>query len=68
MALLLCIRSKWKFNMSVIAVLLLLAFSFLGVGGTELTFELPDNDRMCFYEQIESGTSCALEYQVRRAV
>ncbi|GAB1604270.1 transmembrane emp24 domain-containing protein 3-like isoform X1 [Argonauta hians] len=30
----------------------------------ELTFELPDNERMCFYEQIKDGTKCTLEFQV----
>jgi len=32
--------------------------------GTELTFELPDRDRQCFYQEIEKGTECSLEYQV----
>lgn len=63
-------RSKWNYSMSVMAVVvgLVLTMSFLGASGTELTFELPDNDLMCFYEEIESGTSCSLEYQVRQAV
>ncbi|XP_042885858.1 transmembrane emp24 domain-containing protein 7-like [Penaeus japonicus] len=30
----------------------------------ELTFELPDNAKECFYEEIEKGTECTLEYQV----
>lgn len=33
---------------------------------TELMFELPDRDRQCFYEEIEKGVSCTLEYQVRK--
>lgn len=32
----------------------------------ELTFELPDNAKECFYEEIEKGTECTLEYQVGR--
>lgn len=32
---------------------------------TELMFELPDRDRQCFYEEIEKGISCTLEYQVK---
>ena len=30
----------------------------------ELTFELPDNEKMCFHEIIEENTKCVLEYQV----
>ena len=30
----------------------------------ELTFELPDNERMCFFEEIEKGLECTLEFQV----
>ena len=34
--------------------------------GVELTFELSDNARECFYEEIEKGTSVTLEFQVSR--
>lgn len=34
----------------------------------EITFELPDNERMCFYEEIEKGTKSTLEFQVCCAV
>jgi len=30
----------------------------------ELTFELPDNAKECFFEQIEKGTEATLEFQV----
>ncbi|CAG2240106.1 TMED7 [Mytilus edulis] len=30
----------------------------------ELTFELPDNERQCFFEQIEKGVQSTLEFQV----
>lgn len=30
----------------------------------ELTFELPDNARECFYEEIEAGTDFTVEFQV----
>jgi len=30
----------------------------------ELTFELPDNEKMCFYEFVQKGVECVLEYQV----
>uniref|UniRef100_A0A665VPF3 Transmembrane emp24 domain-containing protein 7 n=2 Tax=Echeneis naucrates TaxID=173247 RepID=A0A665VPF3_ECHNA len=32
--------------------------------GSELTFELPDNAKQCFYEDITIGTKCTLEFQV----
>ena len=31
---------------------------------TELTFELPANDKQCFYEEIKKGISTTLEFQV----
>ena len=38
------------------------------VRGSELTFELPDNAKQCFYEDITIGTKCTLEFQVSEAV
>jgi hypothetical protein len=35
-----------------------------GVAATELTFELAQRERMCFYEEIEGGVQATLEYQV----
>ncbi|KAK3540606.1 hypothetical protein QTP70_034360 [Hemibagrus guttatus] len=34
------------------------------VWGSELTFELLDNAKQCFYEDITIGTKCTLEFQV----
>lgn len=34
------------------------------VRGSELTFELPDNAKQCFYEDIVQGTKSTLEFQV----
>lgn len=34
------------------------------VNSVELTFELSDNARECFYEDIPQNTSCTLEFQV----
>ncbi|XP_027762167.1 transmembrane emp24 domain-containing protein 7-like isoform X2 [Empidonax traillii] len=34
------------------------------VWASEITFELPDNDKQCFYEEIVQGTKCTLEFQV----
>jgi len=32
--------------------------------GSELTFELPDNGKECFYEEIKANTTVTLEFQV----
>ena len=46
-----------------------LLFTILAVAsGVELTFELPDNARQCFYEVIEKGTESTVEFQVSTAV
>ncbi|XP_031169891.1 transmembrane emp24 domain-containing protein 3 [Sander lucioperca] len=47
---------------------------FLGLGclllhvfvvfGTELTFELPDNDKQCFYEELEKDVKFEIDFQV----
>lgn len=37
-------------------------------GASEITFELPDNAKQCFYEDITQGTKCTLEFQVLRAL
>nr|XP_046236737.1 transmembrane emp24 domain-containing protein 3 [Scatophagus argus] len=34
------------------------------VFGTELTFELPDNDKQCFYEDLEKDTKFDIDFQV----
>ncbi|KAK3093195.1 hypothetical protein FSP39_012494 [Pinctada imbricata] len=39
-------------------------FVFSHVFAGELTFELPDNERQCFFENIEKGTESTLEFQV----
>ncbi|XP_033217237.1 transmembrane emp24 domain-containing protein 7-like [Belonocnema kinseyi] len=42
--------------------------SFLGTvfhtNGAELTFELPDSSKECFYQEIEKNVSATLEFQV----
>ena len=35
--------------------------------GVELTFELPDNAKECFYEVIEEGKTSTVEFQVSLA-
>ncbi|XP_038557772.1 transmembrane emp24 domain-containing protein 3 [Micropterus salmoides] len=32
--------------------------------GTELTFELPDNDKQCFYEELEKDVKFDIDFQV----
>jgi protein ERP2 len=34
-------------------------------GGVELTFELPDNAKECFYQEIQENVSSTLEFQVK---
>ena len=35
---------------------------------TELTFELPDREEQCFYEEIEKDINVIFEFQVRHAI
>lgn len=42
-------------------LLLLRVFAVLG---TEFTFQLPDNDKQCFYEELEKDTRFDIDYQV----
>lgn len=51
-----------------LVLLVAVVWLLLQAEATELTFELPDRDKQCFYEQIEKGISCTLEYQVARSV
>lgn len=41
-----------------------LIFSLTVVTAVELTFELPDNAKQCFYEDIQQSVKANLEYQV----
>lgn len=50
-------RIKW------LSILLLLGL-VLSSGGVELTFELPDNAKECFYQEIEKNVTSTLEFQV----
>ena len=43
---------------------ILLAMASRHILAVELTFELPDNARECFYEVIEKDTEATLEFQV----
>ncbi|KAL0271347.1 UNVERIFIED_CONTAM: hypothetical protein PYX00_008464 [Menopon gallinae] len=51
-----------------VRTLLLIVYSLISclvtVIGVELTFELPDNAKQCFYEDIQQNTTFTLEFQV----
>lgn len=47
-----------------LALSLALVCSVISCGAVELTFELPDNARECFYQEIEKNVSATLEFQV----
>lgn len=38
--------------------------TILRTGGVELSFELPDNAKQCFYQEIEKNETAMLEFQV----
>lgn len=46
-------------------LLLLLLLQAERPRGAELTFELPDNAKQCFHEDVEQGVKFSLDYQVR---
>jgi len=45
-----------------IASLVIVSLNVVEAG--EMTFELPDKEKMCFHEIVKKGVSCVLEYQV----
>lgn len=55
--------SASSFQMLLLLLLLLLRAERLR--GAELTFELPDNAKQCFHEEVEQGVKFSLDYQVR---
>lgn len=58
---------RWPFDPSgpLVGVVVVLMLGLVGVcSAGEMTFELPDNEKQCFYEHIEKDVSCVLEYQV----
>lgn len=42
----------------------LLLLGVYAVFGTELTFELSDNDKQCFYEELDEDTKFDIDFQV----
>ncbi len=57
------LAARSVFAMLCLELLCLLLQVFV-VFGTELTFELPDNDKQCFYEELEKDTKFDIDYQV----
>lgn len=49
---------------SVWTLLTVLLTSVYMSGGVELTFELPDNAKECFYQEIQKNVSSTIEFQV----
>ncbi|KAK2168922.1 hypothetical protein LSH36_13g12000 [Paralvinella palmiformis] len=49
-------------SLPLLGILLVVTLTMVRAG--ELTFELPDNERMCFHEIIEKNVKCTLEFQV----
>ena len=50
--------------LTVFLALLCMSVSVWSSMAVEFTFELPDRDRQCFYEEVKQGTKGTLEYQV----
>lgn len=44
--------------------LLILAVYIAFINATELTFELPDNEKQCFHEELEQGVKFDIDFQV----
>jgi len=53
---------NWLSGIVIGSVVVLL--TLIAVECTELTFELEDNARQCFYEEIKKDTKGTLEFQV----
>lgn len=49
---------------SICLLLVSLCGTILRTGGVELTFELPDKEKQCFYQEITKNETAVLEFQV----
>lgn len=49
---------------SICLLLVSLCGTILRTGGVELTFELPDNEKQCFFQEITKNETAMLEFQV----
>lgn len=52
-------------SFQVLLLLFLLLLRAERLRSAELTFELPDNAKQCFHEEVEQGVKFSLDYQVR---
>lgn len=52
---------NWSTWMLIVSMLF---HTILLTGGVELSFELSDNAKECFYQEIEKNVSSTLEFQV----
>ena len=52
--------SRYEFPLAFICLCAL----WTSIHSVELTFELADNERQCFYEQLQLGSKFVLEFQV----
>ena len=51
-----------------VAITCLLLVLIKNINSVELTFELPDSSKECFYEDIVKNSSVTLEYQVNEFI
>lgn len=61
-------RISTKINVSgclIVVFLLILKLSITSITAVELTFELPDNAKECFFQDIQKNQTASLEFQVR---
>lgn len=59
-----CLASASSTSIFMFVTGLLCLFNVHTVLSGELTFELPDNERMCFFEHIKESLKSTLEFQV----
>lgn len=60
-----CLHLLFVFAMLYLSLTcLLLLCGACVVSGTEITFELPDNDKQCFYEELEKDVKFDIDFQV----
>ena len=60
-------KSTLVLNINHLIYFVTLTILFRTARGVELTFELPDNAKECFYEVIEEGKTSTVEFQVSLA-
>ena len=60
-------KSTLLMNINQLIYFVTLTILFRTARGVELTFELPDNAKECFYEVIEEGKTSTVEFQVSQA-